>query len=100
MRTTRCSSTFVTLFILLGSLCLKSQANEREIIHPLCFEPFTGLGKTSQSSGNKTINLNNCQNKYIKYPFKQPTAWQAVFEKMINPKITAKPAYRPMPAIN
>lgn len=88
MRTTRCSSyALSTLLILfLVAPCLKSRASERDIIHPLCFEPFASLGKTSHSPGKKTIKLNDCLNKYIKYPFKKPAPWQAVFEKNDQPK--------------
>ncbi|WP_448218848.1 hypothetical protein [Endozoicomonas sp. 2B-B] len=92
MRTTRYSSyALSTLFILfLATLCLKSQAGERDIIHPLCFEPFANLEAGSQSSGKKTIDLNDCMNKYLSYPFKQPTPWQAVFEKNDQPEYNSE----------
>ncbi|KEQ18266.1 hypothetical protein [Endozoicomonas numazuensis] len=97
MRITRCSSdafssvfarnSYLWLFILtLGILSPESQAREKDIIHPLCFEPFASLEKATQSSGKKTINLDDCLNKYIKYPFKEPAPWQALFEKNDQPK--------------
>ena len=93
MRITRCPSSSLSmrnpllwLFILFLGILPESQAKERDIIHPLCFEPFASLEKATQSSGQKTINLDSCLNKYIKYPFKEPAPWQAVFEKNDQPK--------------
>ncbi len=74
------------LITALGILSPEVQAKERDIIHPLCFEPFASLGKSAQSSNQKTINLDDCLNKYIKYPFKEPAPWQAVFKKNDQPK--------------
>jgi hypothetical protein len=50
------------------------------------FQRLASSGSWRQRKAGKPDDESDCLNKYIKYPFKQPTDWQAVFESNNQPK--------------